>query len=232
MFSGFNTDLTAWRDANGEASWFTRFLNYLKSHGRMSDLAFMSFEHYPFKACDQGDALQDDLLREPALVRDMVRIFRVRRASEQASRSLSPNRTSPPTAPPSRSGSKARLDRRLYRLGAFLRHSGARIIKPKPNRSGSTSAAARGVRTANVIVGEDYRIVAKAAAYYAAQMLMQEWLGPGNSPVELYPVSSNLGDDRPEVSAYAARVTGGAWSLLLVNKDWVARPLSRRAVER
>ena len=41
-----------WPDAQGRTSWMGRFVDYLKSHGRISDLAFVSFEHYPFEPCE------------------------------------------------------------------------------------------------------------------------------------------------------------------------------------
>ena len=38
-----------WPDAQGRTSWLGRFLDYLRAHGRLQDLAFMSFEHYPVR---------------------------------------------------------------------------------------------------------------------------------------------------------------------------------------
>jgi len=43
-----NKDIEVWPDANGKVSWTARFVDYLKQHGRMNDLAFFSFEHYPY----------------------------------------------------------------------------------------------------------------------------------------------------------------------------------------
>ncbi len=226
VFSGFNTDLTVWPDATGDVSWMHRFLRYLSSHGRSSDLGFMSFEHYPFKACDQGDALQDDLLREPALVRNMVDIWHRDGLPSNVPIFITESNfaSDGPSEPQRVEGALWTADYVGSALSSGI--AGVTYYQSETEPINFNKRCGTWGAYANVIVDKDYRIVAKAAAYYAAQMLMQEWLGPGNSPVELYPVSSNLGDDRPEVSAYAARVTGGAWSLLLVNKDWVARPLS------
>ncbi len=46
-FQGVNKDIEVWPDESGRVSWTGRFLDYLKQHGRMQDLAFFSFEHYP-----------------------------------------------------------------------------------------------------------------------------------------------------------------------------------------
>ena len=52
MFEGVNEDIKAWPDAQGRTSWLGRFLDYLKAHDRLGDLAFMSFEHYPYPPCE------------------------------------------------------------------------------------------------------------------------------------------------------------------------------------
>ena len=65
VFTGVNDDIKAWPDAQGRTSWLGRFVDYLKAHGRISDLAFVSFEHYPFPPCDIN---WSDLYREPELV--------------------------------------------------------------------------------------------------------------------------------------------------------------------
>src|SRR6266851_4627374 len=51
VFEGVNEDIRVWPDAQGRTSWMGRFVSYLKSHGHLSDLAFVSFEHYPFEPC-------------------------------------------------------------------------------------------------------------------------------------------------------------------------------------
>ena len=50
-FTGENHDIEVWADANGKVSWTGRFIDYFKQHGRMNDLAFFSFEHYPYEPC-------------------------------------------------------------------------------------------------------------------------------------------------------------------------------------
>jgi hypothetical protein len=62
VFQGINQDVSVWPDAENRTSWFGRFLDYLKSHDHIQDLAFVSFEHYPFDPCSVNWA---DLYREP-----------------------------------------------------------------------------------------------------------------------------------------------------------------------
>ena len=40
-FQGVNRDIEVWPDANGKVSWLGRFLDYLRQHGRLNDLAFL-----------------------------------------------------------------------------------------------------------------------------------------------------------------------------------------------
>jgi len=47
IFEGVNEDIRVWPDSQGRTSWMCRFVDYLKAHNRLSDLAFVSFEHYP-----------------------------------------------------------------------------------------------------------------------------------------------------------------------------------------
>ena len=47
IFTGQKKDIEVWADAQGRTSWTDRLINYLKAHGRLADLAFFSFEHYP-----------------------------------------------------------------------------------------------------------------------------------------------------------------------------------------
>ena len=73
------------------------------------------------------------------------------------------------------------------------------------------------------IVDKSYNVRAKGAAYYALQLLTQQWALPGDKPHGVYPVTTSLGDNKPLVTAYGLRRPDGMWSVLVVNKDSVAR---------
>ena len=73
IFEGVNEDIQVWPDAQGRSSWLGRFIAYLKAHNRLQDLAFMSFEHYPFEPCKiQWSNLYD----EPALISHILQVWR------------------------------------------------------------------------------------------------------------------------------------------------------------
>ena len=69
------------------------------------------------------------------------------------------------------------------------------------------------------IADRDYNILAKAAQYYGAQMLTQQWLQPGDQPNEIYSVTTDHTSKNPPLTAYAAKRPDGTWSVMLVNKD-------------
>ena len=73
IFTGVNKDIETWPDANGQTSWTRRFVNYLQSHGKISELAFFSFEHYPF---EPGKIQWSNLYDEPKLVTGIMKIWR------------------------------------------------------------------------------------------------------------------------------------------------------------
>ncbi|MGB8762613.1 MAG: discoidin domain-containing protein [Candidatus Sulfotelmatobacter sp.] len=71
-FQGVNKDIEVWPDANGKVSWTERFLDYLKQHGRVKDLAFFSFEHYPYEPCRIPWGMLYD---EPELVSHIMQVW-------------------------------------------------------------------------------------------------------------------------------------------------------------
>ena len=73
VFEGVNEDIRIWPDAQGRTSWMGRFVAYLKSHGRLADLAFVSFEHYPFEPCA---VTWDSLYTEPQLMKHILQVWR------------------------------------------------------------------------------------------------------------------------------------------------------------
>jgi hypothetical protein len=73
ILEGVNEDIHVWPDAQGRTSWLGRFVDYLKAHDRISDLAFVSFEHYPFEPCD---ITWKTLYTEPQLMKHILQVWR------------------------------------------------------------------------------------------------------------------------------------------------------------
>src|SRR5207253_6137504 len=73
VFQGVNEDIQVWPDAKGRTSWLGRFVDYLKARNRLSDLAFMSFEHYPFEPCKIA---WSTLYEEPERISHIMQVWR------------------------------------------------------------------------------------------------------------------------------------------------------------
>ena len=223
VFEGIDKDTPAWRDANGDASWLRRFVKYLDAHGHLQDLSFMSYEHYPYHNCDSGQKLRDDVLDEPSFVRRMANQWRADGITQpllETENNFSADGTSAPqriygalwTGDFFGSSLASGISYITYFIGTVLPLDRA----DECNLWGSYSP---------YIVDRSYNVRAKGAAYYALQLVTQQWALPGDKPHGVYPVTTSLGDDKPLVTAYALERPDGMWSVLAVNKDAVARKI-------
>ena len=223
VFEGVNVDVAAWPDARGDRSFLHRFLRYLKQHGALGELAFMSFEHYPFKGCDRGALLHDDLLREPAMIRAIAATWRADGLPADIPMFVTEgNFAADGTSVP------LRLEGALWLadyVGSAFSSGVTRIQHYQYEAEPIGRNGKCGISTSYgmFIVDAGYRIRAKAGQFYGAQMLAKEWFAPGDGPHGIFPVATSLGSYKPPLTAYAARRPDGTWSLLFVNKDRIAR---------
>ncbi len=69
--------------------------------------------------------------------------------------------------------------------------------------------------------GASHGVEQPLSQYFAAQLITQEWVQPGDREHRVFPVASEAIDAaaRTTVTAYAVQRPDGQWSLLLVNKD-------------
>ncbi len=228
VFQGVNSDVKTWRDASGDTSWLHRFLRYLKTHDALGELAFMSFEHYPFKNCDAGVTLQHDLLSEPALVSGIARTWRgdglpadvpmfITESSFSADGTSAPQRIA---------GGLWLADWIGSSFASGISAINQYQIEPEPLERDARCGTWGAYNP--FIVDASYRIRARGAAFYIDRLLTREWVVPGNAPQAVYPVRTSLGRHLPLVTAYAVHRSDAAWSVLLVNKDRVARTVRVR----
>ncbi|MEJ2006694.1 MAG: discoidin domain-containing protein [Acidobacteriota bacterium] len=216
IFEGVNEDIKVWPDAEGRTSWFGRFLDYLKSHGRLADLAFMSFEHYPFPPCG---VTWSDLYREPEVTQHILDVWRkdglpagVPMFSTESNLSwgLTPYMVDIFSA--------------LWladSVGAFLTAGGSAYyhspIQPEPLRPGCHGWGTYG----NFVANRNLEIQQHTAQYHASRLINLEWVKHGAGKHDLYHAASDIRDEAGHVlvTAYAARRPDGDWSVMIVNKD-------------
>lgn len=216
IFTGVNEDIKVWPDTQGRTSWLGRFLDYLKAHGRMADLAFVSFEHYPFAPCDINWA---DLYREPDLMEHILDVWRADGVPAEVPLMITESGVSWELSDPMQDVFSA-----LWladAVGAFLTHGGAAFfhspIQPEPLRQGCHAWGTFG----NFVANDKLEIQQHAAQYFASQLLNLEWVKHGAGSHQLYPAQADLKDEaeRALVTAYAVKRPDGEWAFLLINKD-------------
>jgi hypothetical protein len=218
VFEGVNEDINVWPDAQGRTSWLGRFINYLKARGRMSDLSFVSFEHYPFPPCE---ITWTDLYREPELVRHILQVWREDGVPENVPLMITESNVSWALTQP-----MADIFAALWladNAGSFLANAGPggvfyhSPIQPEPLRSGCHGYSTYG----NFVANEKLEIQQHASQYFASQMINLEWVKHGAGVHELFPTEADVKDDAGEtlVTAYAVKRPDGEWSLMVINKD-------------
>ena len=216
VFEGVAEDIKVWRDAQGRTSWLGRFLDYLKANNRLQDLAFMSFEHYPYDGCETP---WENLYQEPELIKHIIKVWR--------------DDGLPPGIPlldteTNDHGGEAAVDI----FGAlWLADSFAGFLT-----AGGTSthyyhdlpyspphpACANSWGTYHMFMVDDhYQIQQRTSQFFAAQLITQEWVQPKDAKHQLYTASSDVKDVAGHVllTAYPLQRPDGQWSLMLINKD-------------
>jgi hypothetical protein len=218
IFEGVNKDIEVWPDAQGKTSWMGRFFDYLKSHGRISDLSFVSFEHYPFQPC----TLQwSDLYEEANLVRNILQVWRDDGLPAGVPMFVTETNIA--------AGSDESFLDTFAALwwadfiGAFLEAGGNAVYYfhyiPLGESLGchGTSPGTFSLFTMN---GE-YQVQQPTSQFFASQMINLEWVQPGNGQHQMFPAASDIRDGAGHVlvTSYAVLRPDGEWSLMLVNKD-------------
>ena len=218
IFTGVNEDIKVWPDAQGRTSWLGRFVDYLKVHGRLSDLTFVSFEHYPLAPCE---ITWPDLYREPQLVAGILKAWRDDGVPANVPLMNTESNVSWELTDPMQD-----LFAGLWladSVGAFLTYGGPGAvyyhspIQPEQLRPGCHAWSTYG----NFVANEKLEIRQHTSQFFASQLLNLEWVRHGGGQHELHPAVADLKDDAGHslITAYAVKRPGGEWSLLLVNKD-------------
>jgi hypothetical protein len=214
VFQGSNGDVQTWPDAYGNVSWLNRFLNYLSAHGALGELAFMSFEHYPFGGCSTN--YERNLLAEPALVSGIVKTWKqdglpagtplLVTESNYAANTTAEFQAHRRRAVVRRRGRRFRGERGVGLLPLRIRARSALQLRALSQRLGFVGSC--GTRPSN------YTIAAPASQYFAAQLLTQQWAEPVDADAhrlsldEQHPRCAQAPDRRRARRAAARRTVG------------------------
>lgn len=218
IFTGENSDIETWTDAEGRTSWTGRFIAYLKSHGRLGDLAFFSYEHYPMDPCKiQWSNLYD----EATLVSNMVRIWREDGVPASVPQFITESNLASMVGEsvPDIFGALWLAD---Y-VGAYLSAGGGAVYYFHYLPLGihrqvcNESLGTFGLFTTD----KDLKVKQPLSQFFASQLINLEWVQPGDGAHKLFSAASDIRDATGSVlvTAYSVRRPDGQYSLLIVNKD-------------
>jgi hypothetical protein len=216
VFEGVNEDVRVWPDAQGRTSWLGRFIDYLKAHGRLSDLAFVSFEHYPFEPCN---ITWKTLYREPQVMKHILEVWRADGVPEDVPLMVTESSISFDLT-----GPMSQIFAALWlsdSIGAFFEAGGAAYyhspIQPQPVEPSCLGPAS----WSSFVSDGDFNIKGYTSFYYAAHMLNLEWVQHRSGVHHMFPSSTDIKDSEGNVlvTSYALHRPDGNWSLMLVNRD-------------
>ena len=216
-FEGVNRDILYWPNAEGKASWLGRFLDYLRQHGHLQDLAFFSFEHYPLGPCEMA---WSSLYDEPELVANIMKTWRNDGLPANLPMLITESNLSS-------AASETYMD--IFAgvwladyVGSFLNAGGKGLYYfhylPLQMENGcNNSPGTFGMFTVNA----DYQIQQPLSQYFASRMINFEWLQHDGGEHTIYPATGTYDDGAHHtmVTAYSVLRPDHEWSVMLVNRD-------------
>src|SRR5258708_37036122 len=217
IFTGENKDIEVWPDQDGKASVTGRFIDYLKAHGKLGELAFFSFEHYPV---EPGKVQWSSLYDEADLVRHIMEVWREDGVPGNVPFSITESNLCS-------ASSEAYMDiwGGLWLadyIGAFLSGGGNAVYyfhyMPEPMGPGHNGSPGT---FSFFSADKDFKIRQPLSQYFVSQLLNLEWVQPGDGAHKLFPAASDIRDRAGHVlvTTYAALRPDRQWSLLIINKD-------------
>ena len=216
IFEGVNEDIKVWPDAQGRTSWMGRFVDYLKSHDRLSDLSFVSFEHYPFEPCTIS---WKSLYSEPQLMKHILQVWRDDGVPENVPLMVTENHLAAQLT-----GPMTTIFAALWladNVGSFFEGGGAAFYHSPIQPQDIHNTCLGWASWSNFVADENYNIRGYTSPYFAAHMINLEWVQHHSGIHHMYASSSDVKDDEGNVlvTSYAVRRPDGNWSLMLVNRD-------------
>jgi len=216
IFEGVNEDIRVWPDALGRTSWMGRFIAYLKAHGRLADLAFVSFEHYPFEPCS---IKWETLYSEPQLMKQILQVWRDDGVPKDVPLIVTESHLAAELT-----GPMSTMFAGLWladNIGSFFEGGGAAFyhspIQPEPVQSSCLGSAT----WSNFVADRDYNIKGYTSLYFAAHMINLEWVQHRSGVHQMFPSSTDVKDAGGNVlvTSYAVHRPDGNWAVMLVNRD-------------
>jgi F5/8 type C domain-containing protein len=216
IFEGVNEDIRVWPDSKGRTSWMGRFVDYLKEHGRISDLAFVSFEHYPFHPCK---ITWSTLYSEPQLMKHILQVWRDDGVPKDVPLMVTESHLSAALT-----GPMSTIFAGLWladNVGSFFEGGGALFTHSPIQPEGIHNTCEGWASWSNFLSDENFEIKGYTSLYFAARMINLEWVQHRSGVHQMFATSNGVKDAEGNqlVTSYAVHRPDGNWSLMLVNRD-------------
>jgi hypothetical protein len=216
IFEGVNEDIRVWPDAQGRTSWMGRFVAYLKAHDRLSDLAFVSFEHYPFHPCTIS---WSTLYSEPQLMKHILQVWRDDGVPPNVPLMVTESHLAAQLT-----GPMTTIFAALWladNIGSFFEGGGAAFYHSPIQPQGIQNTCLGWASWSNFVSDENYNIKGYTSPFYAARMINVEWVQHRSGVHRMFASSSDIKDDAGNVlvTSYAVLRPDANWSVMLVNRD-------------
>src|SRR5690348_4299773 len=189
IFEGVNEDITLWPDAQGRISWMGRFVDYLKAHGRLADLSFVSFEHYPFEPCT---ITWKTLSTEPQLMKHILQVWRDDGVPKDVPLMVTENHLAA-----SLTGPMTTIFAALWladNIGSFFEGGGAAFYHSPIQPQGLQNSCLGWASWSNFVSNEHYDIKGYTSPYFAAHMINLEWVQHRSGVHTLFTSSADVKD--------------------------------------
>jgi hypothetical protein len=135
ILEGVDKDITLWADDQGRTSWMERFVDYLKAHGHLKDLSFMSFEHYPFMINGFNPPNDwDTLYMEPGIMTHVLHMWREDGVLADVPLIISESGITAGQSGPGYLGVTGRAIWESDAFGTFFAHGGRAFYRPRRAR--------------------------------------------------------------------------------------------------
>lgn len=216
IFEGVTEDIRLWPDAQGRVSWMGRFVDYLKSHGHLNDLAFVSFEHYPFAPCS---ITWKSLYSEPQLMKHILQVWREDGVPKDVPLMVTENHLSwNLTGPMTTIFAAVWL---ADNIGSFFEGGGAAFYHSPIQPQDIHNTCLGWSSWSNFVSTRNYDINGYTSPYFAAHMINLEWVQHHSGVHRMFPSRVEIKDEEGNelVTSYALQRPDGNWSLMLVNRD-------------
>jgi hypothetical protein len=216
IFEGVNQDIRVWPDSQGRISWMGRFVAYLKAHGRLPDLSFVSFEHYPFEPCT---ITWKTLYTEPQLMKHILQVWRDDGVPKNVPLMVTESHLSAQLT-----GPMTTIFAALWladNVGSFFEGGGSAFYHSPIQPEGIHNTCLGWASWSNFVSDENYDIKGYTSLYFAAHLINLEWAQHRAGIHRMFPSSTEIKDSEGNVlvTSYTLLRPDGNWSLMLVNRD-------------